>query len=184
MQELRVIHLQTIDSTSDYAKKYVLHNNVVQDTLVLSDTQTCGRGRLNGRLWESPLGNFYGTFIFLSDTFICSVDPRTVVLHAIKSYLEEINKTVNVNISAAIKQPNDILVGGKKISGVLIENDGDYIFIGIGINLTKSPIATSTDILTEYGVTLNNTDVCVALHKKIRDEVRNFCGTGADINTY
>ncbi|MEA3042522.1 MAG: BirA family transcriptional regulator [Sphingomonadales bacterium] len=95
--------------------------------------QSGGKGR-QGRAWESPAGNLHAsTLVRLQPE-----DPlaptlalvAAVALHdAIRPYAPE----------AKIKWPNDLLVGGAKLAGILLERQGDAVIIGFGVNLASPP---------------------------------------------
>ncbi|WP_066515558.1 biotin--[acetyl-CoA-carboxylase] ligase [Sphingobium cloacae] len=96
--------------------------------------QTGGRGRM-GRSWESPSGNLYGsTVVRLRDG---DPPPHTLALvaanavHALVAPLAE--------GQARIKWPNDVLVDGAKIAGILLERVGDTVVVGIGVNVKDHP---------------------------------------------
>ena len=98
-------------------------------TVVMAATQTGGRGRY-GRVWQSPIGNLYVSFVFESDpkrdqylSFITGL--------AVAESLPEFN--------VRLKWPNDVLLDGKKIAGILLETAGDKIIVGIGVNLVSHP---------------------------------------------
>lgn len=162
---LNIIHFEKIDSTNNYAKQNV--NDIKLDALIIADTQTGGRGRLNHRTWISPIGNFYGTFIFDVFKRNISMNIHSEVLHAILTFMQSIDYKVDANIKATHKAPNDIIVNNKKICGVLIEKDDNHLFVGIGMNLRTSPIDISTNIYDEYGVYVDRLDFGNAIHKSI-----------------
>lgn len=99
-----------------------------------AERQTAGKGR-QGRAWESPVGNFYGsTLVRLRPT-----DPPapTLALATVVALEEAVR--VFLPAGATIKWPNDLLIGGAKLSGVLLERAGDAVVVGIGVNLTHHP---------------------------------------------
>lgn len=92
-------------------------------TLIVAQEQTAGRGQW-GRKWHSPKGQLYVTFVF----FRVGADP---VLLA-----EQVQKVLaGIQVEAEIKLPNDLLVEGKKIAGILTERTGDAVIMGLGLNL-------------------------------------------------
>lgn len=106
-----------------------------------AETQTEGRGRLD-RAWQSPAGNLYCSTLVRIQPF----DPAPPTLSlavglAVWQTVEEV-----LPGRARIKWPNDILVGGAKLSGMLLERSGDAIVIGIGLNVMAHP--TLADRLT------------------------------------
>ncbi|MBX9796153.1 biotin--[acetyl-CoA-carboxylase] ligase [Sphingomonas sp.] len=100
-----------------------------------ADRQTGGRGR-QGRHWVSPPGNFYGsTLVRLHPG---APPPATLALVAAVALAE----AVAVHAPAAplqIKWPNDLLLAGAKLAGILLERTGDAVVVGIGVNLAHHP---------------------------------------------
>lgn len=97
---------------------------------IMAEAQSAGYGRYK-RKWVSHHGNLYISFIFR----IMDRDPRMsyAVAVAIAETIE------SFGVLPTIKWPNDILVDGKKICGVLIEYSGRFMIVGIGINIHTNP---------------------------------------------
>ncbi len=129
----RTIHdLRSTASTQTAARKLIQDGDARIGDIVMAESQTAGRGRF-GRTWISPRGGIYATII-------C---PGGDPLLAAKSGLSVIEVLRSANVPAAIKWPNDVLVGDKKLAGVLIESDGECALVGIGMNVAASPLRTS-----------------------------------------
>jgi BirA family biotin operon repressor/biotin-[acetyl-CoA-carboxylase] ligase len=96
--------------------------------------QTGGRGRL-GRSWESPLGNLYASTLVR----LQSHDPPPHTLALVAAVAVHALIAPLCAGQARIKWPNDVLVDGAKIAGILLERSGDAIVIGIGINVVGHP---------------------------------------------
>ncbi|MGE5630966.1 MAG: biotin--[acetyl-CoA-carboxylase] ligase [Caulobacteraceae bacterium] len=129
-----VIYLDSIDSTNAYAKK-AAENTFWDGTVVIADEQTCGRGRL-GRQWISPKGKGIWMSMLLKPDILPSDASKItlVAAYAVCRALEDCCK-----LDAKIKWPNDIVVNGKKLCGILTEMSADideikYVVVGIGIN--------------------------------------------------
>lgn len=108
-----------------------------EGTCVLADRQTGGRGRL-GRKWHAPAGaGIWASFILRPDLPLESISQMTLVMAA------AVAKTfASFGFDPEIKWPNDILINGKKVCGILTELQGDldrvkYMIIGIGINVDQ-----------------------------------------------
>jgi BirA family transcriptional regulator, biotin operon repressor / biotin---[acetyl-CoA-carboxylase] ligase len=97
---------------------------------LVADRQTAGRGR-QGRVWESPKGNFYGSMLV-------AVRPEDPSIGGL-SLAAGLGLCTAVGDPATLKWPNDLLIGGAKVAGVLLERSGDAVVIGIGINLIIAP---------------------------------------------
>ena len=125
-----------LSSTMDEARKLVI-SGTIEGTVVIADRQTEGRGRLK-RIWLSPQGSLSISIIlkppleFLPALIMSS---SLAVMSAIK---------IVTGIKSDIKWPNDVLIKGKKLCGILIENEirankVTYSVIGIGINIGFDP---------------------------------------------
>lgn len=130
-----------IESTSDYLK---LHANVLPSlTLVQTRYQTQGRGQFD-RKWESTHGeNLLFSFIVKNVPIVEHEMIRTWVIRSLMEWI------TSHQLIPHFKLPNDILVEGKKILGILIEtrtwgDDFKWIVIGIGININQIAFAIET----------------------------------------
>jgi BirA family biotin operon repressor/biotin-[acetyl-CoA-carboxylase] ligase len=131
------IHLKTVDSTQDYAKKHYLSFDPHQITCIYADEQTKGKG-MQQKKWISPKEvNLYATFYFQLPLNISDLTSLAQVLsYSVASVL------VAEKLAPKIKWPNDVQINGKKIAGVLcetiFEKDHISIFAGIGVNINMS----------------------------------------------
>ncbi|MDD2539523.1 MAG: biotin--[acetyl-CoA-carboxylase] ligase, partial [Desulfuromonadaceae bacterium] len=111
----------------------------VEGTVVLADSQTGGKGR-RGRAWASPAGvNLYCSVV-LRPTIMPHEAPQLTFLSAVAA-ARAIEQTTKLN--PEIKWPNDLLISGKKVAGLLnemsAETDGiNFVILGIGINLNMT----------------------------------------------
>lgn len=97
--------------------------------------QSGGRGRM-GRTWDSPVGNLYcSTLLRLQPSDPLPHTLALVAANAVHALVAPLCAG-----QARIKWPNDILVDGAKIAGILLERTGDAIIVGIGINVTDHPV--------------------------------------------
>jgi BirA family biotin operon repressor/biotin-[acetyl-CoA-carboxylase] ligase len=144
-----------IDSTNDYAHK-LAKEGAKEGTIVLSESQTKGKGRL-GRTWFSPPG----ANIYLSVILRPQMPTSQITLITFASAIAVAKSIRDIaNLDADIKWPNDILIRGKKVAGILSEMGAEkdkvkfaIVGIGINVNLDKKDIplelidkATSTKI--------------------------------------
>jgi len=138
----KLILLKTVDSTNTYALNIIKDIKKIPDltdrngAVVISETQTGGRGRL-GRKWFSPPGGIWMTIILQPDLKMQDLSKMTLLsASAISETLVN-----NYKISVNIKWPNDIYCNGKKLCGILVEsekvNSFTYVLIGIGINVNN-----------------------------------------------
>ena len=128
----KIHFFETLDSTNTYA---VRHFDELSDgDLVVAKKQTAGRGRLN-RKWISTEGNLFASFVIkepFSEPFYATMVSSLSVVAAIHKLYP--------GITPEIKWPNDVILNGKKICGVLCEGvirEGKLkgIICGIGVNL-------------------------------------------------
>ncbi len=131
---LKFVFLDTVTSTNDYAVTLIKQG---EDSpfWVVAKTQTQGRGR-RGRKWVSETGNLYCTGVYpvLNTpqlTGHLSFVAAIALVETLKDYLDETD--------LSIKWPNDVLVGGAKVAGVLLEIRNDKVLIGVGVNLINAP---------------------------------------------
>lgn len=103
-----------------------------------AERQTGGRGRM-GRSWISPPGNLYASTLVR----IRPSDPPTATLALVAAVALEETVSAYAPGVALLKWPNDLLIHGAKVSGILLERAGDAVVVGIGVNLAHYP--TDTD---------------------------------------
>jgi BirA family transcriptional regulator, biotin operon repressor / biotin---[acetyl-CoA-carboxylase] ligase len=128
----RVLYYSTLDSTMNAAQREAKWG-AEAGTIVITDEQTAGRGRLR-RSWLSPKGGLAFSIILRPNIDYL---PYMIMLSAlaVSQSIQEIT-----GLKTQIKWPNDVLVKEKKVAGILIENDIrqnilKYTIIGIGINV-------------------------------------------------
>lgn len=108
---------------------------VAEGTWLRAGRQVGGRGRM-GRTWESPAGNLYcSTLVRLR-----AGDPPAHLLALVAANAVHALVAPLCEGQARIKWPNDVLVDGAKIAGILLERAGDAIVVGIGINVVGHPV--------------------------------------------
>ena len=101
-----------------------------------AERQTAGRGR-QGRPWTSPIGNFHGsTLVRLRPG---DATAATLGYVAAVALTEVVAALLPNNATPRIKWPNDLLIDGAKLSGILLERAGDEVVVGIGVNLAHHP---------------------------------------------
>lgn len=132
-----IFHYKETESTNSTAK-LLAATNAPEGTLVISEMQTGGRGR-RGREWHSPSGQGLYLSIILRPEIPPAEAPKMNLLTAVSVAETIISLT---GLDALIKWPNDILVHGKKIGGILTEVDAEmdavlYMVVGVGINVNN-----------------------------------------------
>lgn len=137
------IHLETVNSTNTWVKEHHTSLNSQEFTCLYASEQTAGRGRFN-RKWLSAKGNnIYATLYFCVEKNFTHLGNLSQILS-----LACIEVLEQKGFHPQIKWPNDILVEGKKLAGILCEtitvNDQIGVVLGIGINVDLSPSLLAT----------------------------------------
>jgi BirA family biotin operon repressor/biotin-[acetyl-CoA-carboxylase] ligase len=147
-------YLETTTSTQDVARE-LAGQGAPEGTAVIAGEQQSGRGRM-GRSWLSPAGGL-ATSIILRPPLACAY-----LLPALSS-VAVFRTLANIGIKAGIKWPNDVLIAGKKVCGILIENclaEGElrYSIVGIGVNVNfdTSSYPEIAEIATSLSVQLGH----------------------------
>ncbi|MFE3837719.1 biotin--[acetyl-CoA-carboxylase] ligase [Pseudogemmobacter sonorensis] len=134
LQAAARVHLAAVDSTN--AECFRRAPGLRAPLWVLADEQTAGRGR-RARAWASPRGNFYASLVQRLDDPPARLGLRsfTTALALYDAFAEVTGMTAPF----ALKWPNDVLLNGGKISGILLEASEGLLVIGIGVNLIGAP---------------------------------------------
>ena len=163
--EFDFVILDETESTNSEALK--LAKSTDRPTFVVAKKQTNGRGR-SDRSWSDPSGNFSGSILIKIDEDLQNLALRSFV--AALSVFDALEQKIGEEHELLIKWPNDLLLNGRKICGILLEtrNCGttSALIIGIGVNLLSSPnlvqIKNSAtkpgSILSETGIKLDPID--------------------------
>lgn len=134
----KIIQIECVDSTNNYVANLLSEGKIEHGTVILADEQTNGRGQ-RGAKWDSKAGENLIFSMFI-DTAILSVKDQFVLTQIISVAVT--NLISKFGIEANIKWPNDIYIKGKKIGGILIENQikGSFLngsIVGIGLNINQ-----------------------------------------------
>ncbi|MEP3450473.1 MAG: biotin--[acetyl-CoA-carboxylase] ligase [Parasphingorhabdus sp.] len=122
-------------STNADLKERVLSGNVEEGHWLRAERQSGGIGRL-GRKWESPEGNLYCSTVVKTD----DGDPSPSSLSFVASLaVHEAMKKCVPNGQLLLKWPNDVLLNDAKVCGILLEQVGDSVVVGMGINVAVAP---------------------------------------------
>ena len=124
-----------LDSTNEEARRLALAGERGPIWL-LATRQTAGRGR-RGRQWRSGEGNLFATLLIRP----ARPKPEWAQL-SFAAAIAVADMAARFADRVAVKWPNDVLVEGRKVSGILLETAGEALAIGIGINLTHHPEGT------------------------------------------
>ena len=116
---MKIVRLASTPSTQEVAR------DLPVGSVVVTDHQSAGRGRL-GRTWETPSGTALLASFVMPARSLASLAAGGAAAHA-------------CGPRARLKWPNDVLLDGGKLAGILAELHGDRVVLGIGINLTWAP---------------------------------------------
>ena len=162
LNDYHLLSYDELDSTNDEARR-LAEGGASHGAVIWAKRQTAGRGRM-GRLWVSAEGNLFCS-ILLAPNCDAETSAQLSFVTAVAA-IETLKPIIPDGGELACKWPNDILLGGKKIGGILLEsfetadmNPGQdrmvrWVVVGVGINVDSCP--ASTDIpatfLKEAGV--------------------------------
>ena len=140
-KRFQVIALDSVDSTSEEARRLAMRGSE-GDIIIVASRQTAGRGR-DGRTWVSPPGNLYSSTLLRPD---CSpAVAARIGFAASLATSEAVAEVLPEGSRVSCKWPNDVLVNGRKVSGILLESSAagsetmEWLIVGIGVNVAHAP---------------------------------------------
>jgi BirA family biotin operon repressor/biotin-[acetyl-CoA-carboxylase] ligase len=162
-----VHHLETLDSTNNLAKELAARG-APEGTVVVAEAQTGGRGRL-GREWDSPPG--LGLYVSLVlRPMLPPMDLPQLTLTTAVAVARAVRRVAGV--APGIKWPNDLLLNGKKLGGILTEMESEsdrirHVVVGLGLNVNNPEFpaelaATATSLTLATGGTFSRVDLLKA----------------------
>jgi BirA family transcriptional regulator, biotin operon repressor / biotin---[acetyl-CoA-carboxylase] ligase len=135
-----LVYRASLTSTMDEAKAQ-LHDGRRGAFWVVADEQTGGRGR-HGRSWGSPVGNLYTTLVLEQPCYPAQAPELGFVAGLAVHKALRVEAELDVP-ELTLKWPNDVLLSGQKLAGILLEGltlkGRFFVMIGIGINITSCP---------------------------------------------
>src|ERR1700693_720928 len=134
-QQFTVWHHDKIGSTNDEARR-LAHEGAPHGTVVHADEQTSGRGRM-AHTWFSPPGNLYLSILLRTGQPAARAAELSFL--AALAVADTVEALLPRQIRTMLKWPNDVLVNGAKIAGILLEQADDATIIGIGLNILQAP---------------------------------------------
>lgn len=158
----KIIYHPRVTSTMDVARQEA-QAGALEGTVIIAGEQTAGKGRIK-RLWISPRDNIALSLVLYPDV----ADLPCLIMLASLAAAGSIEKVTG--LKTQIKWPNDVLIDGKKVCGILLESDVRegtvaYAIIGIGINVNvhfndfPDIAAIATSLNTETGREINRTEL-------------------------
>jgi BirA family biotin operon repressor/biotin-[acetyl-CoA-carboxylase] ligase len=174
----RFFHLSSVDSTNAFARTLVSKKEEDPDgTVVIAYEQTGGKGRRD-RKWTSPPGGIYLSLIIELGS------PEKAGLLNVLSALPVAKAIGNLDQDCRIKWPNDLIIGDKKVGGILgelVSGERKYAIIGIGIN-SNIPVSKlpddlrdkSTSLMDEVGREVPNPNLVDHIIQEYHGFIRTF----------
>ena len=139
-----------------------------------AERQTAGRGRQDRR-WASPAGNLYASTIVR----LRPADPPAPTLALVAAIALH-----DVVAIGSLKWPNDLLIEGAKVSGILLERTADAVVIGFGVNLAHAPdLDRPTTALCRYGIATNSALMLEKLAAALAERIGQWRDNFANIRT-
>lgn len=176
----KIHRFKQTDSTNRLALRWG-ERGAAPGSVFVADFQTRGRGKW-GRKWVSPRGKNLLFSILLRPAFKAARAPALTQL-ACRSVAKVLMK--RFRLAVAFKRPNDLLVGGKKISGILVEARGrangelENLVIGIGLNVNSSPeelVSGATSLREEIGRRESRSGLLKALLRQLGKDLNGVSG--------
>lgn len=172
----QLFYLKECSSTNDEISKFLLYGNS-DFTGLHTFNQTKGRGQY-GNTWTQTAGkNLAYTLAVNTQNILCSdfiFNYYTAMI--IRDFLAKLSDS-----EVKIKWPNDIILKGKKIVGILIEkkkfNQNNYFIIGAGINILQEnfdEISNAGSLLTQTGIEFNLEDFAQNLHEFLTEKLKDI----------
>jgi BirA family biotin operon repressor/biotin-[acetyl-CoA-carboxylase] ligase len=183
-----IYFFENLDSTQDYAN-ILPHNDSLHGTLIIAKSQIMGKGRI-GRPWISPRGGLWMSIVLVPDFSIDNLlFTQFIGALAVADAIKETTK-----ITCRLKWPNDILIKGKKVCGILVdvnlESEKMRIIMGIGLNanvessLINNSInvdSKATSLKEEYGNDIDLVYITSSVVHKIEYYYDNLLRPGKTI---
>jgi len=179
-RDIRVFEKTT--STNDVVEK-LARDGVKEGVVVFAESQTKGRGRL-GRKWISPSRKGLWFSVLLRPELRTQSATRLTIMAATSLARAICRQT---RLVPAIKWPNDVLVGGKKVAGILTELQGEldrikFIILGMGVDvnvaLNEFPAEfrdLATSLRIETGASILRAELAVAILREMDDDYARIC---------
>lgn len=178
----KVVYYDETDSTNNQAKAYG-EKGAEHGTLFVADMQAAGKGR-RGRAWVSPAGSSIYMTILLHPEVLPTKAPQLTLVMAM-AVAEGIRSVTG--LETMIKWPNDIIIHGKKICGILTEMSTEidyinYVVIGVGINVNQETFPeeireTATSLKIEKGSSVRRSELIASVMKSFEQFYEIFMET-------
>ena len=178
-----IFYYDSIESTNTKAKEIAMQIN--EGALVIADEQTAGKGRL-GRKWFSPKNKG----VYMSVILKPKIDPVNVARLTLLGAAAINLALLDIGIKSEIKWPNDIVINGKKVAGVLTEMNSElgtinYIVLGMGINVNVNLVQIPKELREKVtslkiikGEEVDRRELFIRLVTRMDEFYKEFLQTG------
>jgi BirA family biotin operon repressor/biotin-[acetyl-CoA-carboxylase] ligase len=151
-----------------------------EGTVLVAETQLSGRGRL-GRVWSAPPRSGLMVSILLKPDVPPTAQGWLPLLYAVAA-ASAVRRLAEVDVR--LKWPNDLLIGERKLAGVLAERTDDGVVIGMGLNVTlrtdELPVETATSLGIEEAACLDRDPLLRAVLREVESHYRDWVAAGGD----
>lgn len=170
---------ETGSTNADLAAALRAGEAIAEGAWLVADRQTAGRGRL-GRAWFDGHGNFMGSTVVRPHDR--DPPPATLALLAGVALYEVVVPLVANPGGLSLKWPNDLMLAGAKLAGILLEREGDAVVVGIGVNLAAAPDLPDrrTVALSLYGPAPDRDAFALSLATSFDRELERWRAFGLD----
>ena len=177
--DLRVVG-ETGSTNADVAD--AARRGAPEGLVVAAEVQTAGRGRA-GRVWEAPLRSGLAVSVLLRPPFGTRPSWGWLPLLAGLAVAEPLREMSGLDVG--LKWPNDVLVDGRKLAGLLAEVVGDAVVVGLGLNVSlrqdELPVPTATSLLLAGSAVTDREPVLRAVLRDLGARYRSFVAAGGDV---
>lgn len=185
-RDYRLIPLDSVDSTNEEARRRATAGSAEATLVIWAKAQTAGQGR-QGRRWVSEPGNLYCSFL-IPARWPTKRAPE-IGFVAANAVAETVVAFLPPSCRVVCKWPNDVLVNGRKVAGILLENvtgngsRADQLILGIGINLAHCPDETrypATSLIAEGAENADIAKVLEGLAQRVAEGLAAWTRSGFD----
>ena len=178
IDEFSIYHYGEITSTADVVKSDFF-KSINDNFVVVADNQTIGRGR-GAKSWNSLGGNLFANIVIPISGDMGKYSQMSFVMGLV---ISDIVCNLTDNKQVQVKWPNDVLVGGAKICGVLLEIVNNKLSIGVGFNVKSAPVITDYDTccLSDLGVNVDKLEILNQLIERFTNWYNTWEVQGFDV---
>lgn len=170
---------ETGSTNADLVSQLNAGDYVAEGDWLVADRQVAGHGR-QGRAWFDGAGNFMGSTIVR----VCPSDPPAPTLSPLAglALYEAVTPLLAEPATLSLKWPNDLLLKGAKLAGILLEGASQAVVIGIGVNLARAPevIGRDTIALSQIGPAPDRDSFATALASSFARELERWRSFGTE----